>query len=73
MKNMEENWEAIAGGRFVGRRISSGERTRTLGDAVRVIPDECYDNPTWKGLAWLVRVGWFEVLHAFPPDRYKRR
>ncbi len=27
----------------------------TLADAVRVIPAQCYDNPTWKGLAWLTR------------------
>ena len=27
----------------------------TLGDVIRFLPDEVYDNPTWKGLAYLAR------------------
>ena len=28
---------------------------RVLGDAIDVLPADCYDNPTWKGVAWLLR------------------
>lgn len=31
------------------------EVTRTLGAAVRSLPEHCYHNPTWKGLAWMAR------------------
>ncbi len=32
------------------------ERSRpTLADAIAVLPEECYENPTWKGVLWLMR------------------
>ena len=34
---------------------SAQAEAATLADAVRVIPEECYRNPTWKGVAWLAR------------------
>lgn len=28
---------------------------RTLGEVIKALPPECYENPTWKGLAYLLR------------------
>ncbi len=27
----------------------------TLADAIAVLPEDCYENPTWKGVLWLAR------------------
>jgi omega-6 fatty acid desaturase (delta-12 desaturase) len=35
--------------------------SRSLGDVIEVIPARCYDNPTWKGLAYFARA---VALHA---------
>ena len=34
---------------------SSPTRKRKLGEAIEVLPQDCYANPTWRGLAWLAR------------------
>ncbi len=34
---------------------SSATRKRKLGEAIEVLPRDCYENPTWRGLAWLAR------------------
>ena len=31
------------------------DRTRTLASVIEAIPDECYENPTGRGLLWLAR------------------
>ncbi len=31
------------------------EPVRTLSSAIEVIPAECYENPTWKGLLYVCR------------------
>jgi omega-6 fatty acid desaturase (delta-12 desaturase) len=36
-----------------GFRVST--RDQSLAEVLRVIPKSCYDNPTWKGLAYVVR------------------
>ena len=45
-----------------GSDPETGETASTAGDkpgsllpVIRVIPDEAYDNPTWKGLAYFAR------------------
>ncbi len=36
-------------------RATDGEGPRNLAPVIAIIPKECYDNPAWKGLAYIAR------------------